>query len=107
MSSHRLQDVFPEFALELEELLRSSKEPELAEQVSELQITRRCDCEDDFRGSFFTIFEPSKRPWADAHCLEIEPTTGMIILHVVSGRIAHIEALYRDDVRDRIRGLFS
>ncbi len=98
--------VLPDFAQELEELLLAANHPELAAQVHELRILRRCSCEDDFCASFFTQFEPSKRPFPDARCVEVEPRGGMIILDVVSGRIAHVEVLYRDDVRRTLRAAF-
>jgi hypothetical protein len=106
MMSHLLKDALPEFALELEELLHSSGEPQLAEQISSLQVIRRCDCEDDFCSSFYTQYEPSVRPYPNAHCVELESKKGMIILDVVVGEIAHVEVLFRDDVREKIRALF-
>jgi hypothetical protein len=101
-----LETALPEFAAELEELVRASKEPELAAQVSKLCIARRCSCEDDFCATFYTQFDPGIYPRKDAHCLELEPQDGMIILDVVSGQVAGVEVLYRDDVRARLRALF-
>ncbi len=106
MASIRLREALPEFAQELESLLLASKEPELATQIPETQIVRRCDCEDDFCATFYTNFEPSDRPYKDAHCLELDPKEGMIILDVVSGRLACVEVLFRVDVRTRLRVLF-
>jgi hypothetical protein len=105
-SSTRIEIVLPEFAAELEELPRTSKEPELAAQVSTLRIARRCSCEDDFCATFYTQFDPAVHPRGSAHCLELDPQDGMIILDVVSGQIAGVEVLYRDDVRSRLRAVF-
>ncbi len=106
MASIRLREALPEFAQELEGVLLASKEPELATQIPELQIARRCDCEDDFCATFYSNFEPSDRPYKDAHCLELNPKEGMIILDVVSGRLTCVEVLFRDDVRAPVRVLF-
>jgi hypothetical protein len=106
MDSPRLETVLPEFAAELEELLRTSKEPELATQISKLCIARRCSCEDDFCATFYTQFDPAVHPRMNAHCLELDPEEGMIILDVIVDQIAGIEVLYRDDVRARLRALF-
>jgi hypothetical protein len=106
MAPHRLQDAFPEFAKELEDLLLASKEPNLSAQIPQLLITRRCGCEDDFCATFYTKFEPTTRPDDDFRCLELESEEGMIILDVSSGRIVTVEVLFRDDVRKQLRALF-
>jgi hypothetical protein len=105
-SSHRLYDELPDFADELKSLLLLLKEYDLARQVTDLQITRRCSCEDDFCGSFYTMSEPAPLPWKDLRCVEVEPKEGLVILDVVSGQIVHVEVLFREDVRDRIRAIF-
>ncbi len=105
-TKYRIDQILPEFAEELKTLLLASKEPLLAAQVPDLLIVRRCSCEDDFCATFYTKYEPSTRPYSDAHCLELEPKEGMIILDVVRDRIAKVEVLYRDDVRGRLRAIF-
>ncbi len=77
--------VLPDFAQELEELLPAASQPELAAQIPELRIARRCPCEGDFCRSFYRQFEPSKRKFANARCIEVDPSKGMIILDIVSG----------------------
>lgn len=106
MASHRLADAFPEFAKELEDLLLTSKEPELASQLQDLRIARRCSCEDDFCATFYMPVDRSAEPATEVHCLELEPQNGIIVLDVASGRITGVEVLYRDDVRSRLRVLF-
>jgi len=106
MPSPRIADVFPEFRQELESLLLTSKEPELASQLPDLRIARRCDCEDDFCATFYMPVDRSAEPATEVHCLELEPQNGMIVLDVASGRITGVEVLYRDDVRSRLRALF-
>lgn len=101
-----LCEALPQFTRELEELLAKTKRPDLAAQISELTIVRRCRCEDDFCASFYTQFEPNTRPFPDCICVELEPMNGMIILDIVSRHIAEVEVLYRDDVRTALRAAF-
>jgi hypothetical protein len=105
-TTYRIDQILPEFALELKILLLASKEPQLAAQLPDLVIVRRCSCEDDFCATFYTQYEPDKRPYRDAHSLELEPKEGMVILDVVCGRVAKVEVLYRDDVRRPLRTNF-
>jgi hypothetical protein len=106
MASHRFIGAFPEFAQELEGLLLASKEPELAAQLPELVIAKRCDCEDDFCATFYVRVDRSAQTPSDVHCLELEPRHGEIILDVAAGHITGAEVLFRDDVRIRLRALF-
>ena len=105
MSSHRLQDALPEFAQELEELLRASKEPELAGQVPHLWIARRCDYEDDFCSTFYVSIDRLAEHVTDVHCVALEPKHGLIVVDVASNRITGVEVLFRDEIRSRIRAL--
>ncbi|MGB6691992.1 MAG: hypothetical protein WBE76_29470 [Terracidiphilus sp.] len=102
----RLVEVFPEFALELEELLIRANRAELAAQIPELSIARRCRCEDDFCATFHTQHERERRSGRDFGHLELQPKAGMIILDIVSGHIAEVEVLYRDDVRRALHAVF-
>jgi len=89
----------PDFASELEQLLAKSGKPELAAQVSGLAIVDRCRCEDDFCSSFYTQPKPPGSYGPDHSCVELGAEEGMVVLDVVAGSIAHVEVLYRDDVR--------
>jgi hypothetical protein len=102
----RFVEVFPEFASELEELLIKANDPDLAAQIPELSIVRRCRCEDDFCATFHTQYEPQRRSGLNFRHLELQPKAGMIILDVVSENIAEVEVLYRDDVRRALRAVF-
>jgi hypothetical protein len=106
MAYHPIEKALPEFSRELKALLLASKEPKLAEQIPQLEIARRCSCEDDFCATFYTKYEPSTRPFRNAHSLKLEPKEGMIIIDIVSGRIAEVEVLYREDVRRQLRAFF-
>lgn len=105
-AARRLVDSFPEFAGELESLLLASKEPHLAAQIPELLITRRCGCEDDFCATFYTLADRYALSRTDAHCVNLDPRSGQMVIDVVSGRITGVEVLFRDDVRARLRALF-
>jgi len=74
----------------------------LAEQVPNLQILSRCHCGDDFCATFYTKPKPAGSYGAGHSCLQLEPDNGMIILDVVDGKIACVEVLYRDDVREQL-----
>ena len=105
-AARRFVDSFPQFAKEIETLLLASKEPHLATQIPELLITRRCDCEDDFCATFYTLADRYALYRADTHCVNLDPQRGQIVIDVVYGRITGVEVLFRDDVRGRLRALF-
>jgi hypothetical protein len=102
----RLTNVLPEFASELERLLLAANHPELAAQIPELEIARRCSCEDDFCATFHTKYVPGTSPKQYPPCISLEPKEGMITLDISSGRIIGIEVLFREDVRKKLRALF-
>jgi hypothetical protein len=94
-----LKDLLPELAQELEELLMAEKEPDLAMQVSSLQIVDRCRCGDDFCSTIYTESKPKGSYGPGHQCIELEPNHGMLILDVVNNKIAAVEILYRDEIR--------
>ena len=98
----KLLDVLPELVRELQALLRNHGESELAIQVQELRIVDRCRCGDDFCGTFYAQPRP-KDAWGASHRnVSLSPEKGMLILDVVDGKIACVEALYRDDIRQAV-----
>jgi len=102
----RLAESLPELAKEIASLFVMAKEPTLAAQVNDLQIVDRCRCKDDFCSSFYTAPKPSGPYGSDHKTVELLPRQGWIILDVVEDRIAHIEVLYRDDVKSQLDALF-
>lgn len=94
-----LRTALPGFCEELEELLERKNESGLASQVANLVIVDRCRCGDDFCGTFYTQPKPNGAYGAGHRCLELEPTSGMIILDVLGEKIAQVEVLYRDEIR--------
>lgn len=94
-----LIETLPQVARELEQLLKERGELSLAAQVSTLEIVDRCRCGDDFCASFYTQPKPEGPYGPDHRCFDLDAAKGMVILDVVSGSIAHVEILNRDDVR--------
>jgi hypothetical protein len=97
-----LIEMLPEFARELEQLLEMKHKGELAAQVSSLIVVDRCRCGDDFCSSFYTRPKPEGAYGPDHECFDLDAATGMIILDVVSGVIAHVEVLNREDIRKQL-----
>ena len=102
-----LSEVLPSLVHELEELLMKRGEPELAAQVSGLRILDRCRCGDDFCGMFYVRSKPKGSYGPNHRNVSLSPKEGMLILDIVDGRIASVEALYRDDIRKSIDALIS
>jgi hypothetical protein len=94
-----LTQILPQFAVELEQLLSKQGEAELAAQVRRLVIVDRCRCGDDFCASFYTQPKPEGAYTPGHRCIDLKPAKGMLILDLVADRIAHVEVLYRDDIR--------
>jgi hypothetical protein len=97
-----LIELIPELAAELEQLLLEQGESALARQVSTLPVTERCRCGDDFCGTFYVLPKPKGAYGPGHRNVSLEPKQGMLILDVVEERIAKVEVLYRDAVRQRL-----
>ena len=101
-----LTDALPLFAKELETSLKDQGEFDLAAQIGDLRIVSRCRCGDDFCATFYTQPKPL-RSYGPGHCcnLEVKAQDGMIILDLVDGRIAGVEVLYRNEIRDQLQAV--
>lgn len=97
-----LQRSFPELAEELRELFRREGKPELADQVGILEIVDRCRCGDDFCATMYTISKPKGAWGANHYTLPLEPEKGMILVDLLDDRIAEIEILYRNEIREKL-----
>jgi hypothetical protein len=95
----RLGEALPEFCDELKSLLLEAGEPQLAEQVSSLQIEDRCRCGDDFCATFYTGSKPEGSYGPQHRNIVLSPVKGMLILDVVADEIKCVEVLYRDELR--------
>jgi hypothetical protein len=105
MGTLSLAGSLPDLAQELETLLISQKETELANQITHLQIVARCPCGDDFCATFY-VQPKAKGAYGPGHRnVALEPTTGMLILDVVDDKIVAVEVLYRDEVRQKLNEL--
>jgi hypothetical protein len=95
-------DVFPELATELETLLKAQGEDALAKQVAGLRIIERCRCGDDFCATFYTIPKPNGSWGPGYRGFDLDAPSGMIILGALNEKIADIEILYRDEIRNKL-----
>jgi hypothetical protein len=102
-----LTEALPAFAAELQQLLIEYGELELAAQVSSLAILDRCRCGDDFCATFYTQPKPDGAYGPGHRNVALTPEEGMLILDVVDGKIACVEALDRKDVRQKLDEVFS
>lgn len=98
--------ILPQFARELEQLLQRQGKFDLAAQVSTLAVVDRCRCGDNFCSSFYTQPKPEGHYGPDHDCFDLDAETGIVILDVVSGVIAHVEVLNRDDIRKPVLAAF-
>jgi len=97
-----LSEVLPAFADEIHNLLVEQGEQELAAQVPTLRMVGRCRCGDDFCGTFYVRPQPKGAYGPDHRCVALEPKHGDVVLDVVGEKIATVEVLYRDEIRDAI-----
>jgi hypothetical protein len=97
-----LVDMFPALSTELQQLLSKQGEASLAAQVPRLAVIDRCRCGDDFCGTFYVQPKPKGAYGRGHRNVALEPREGMLILDVVDDKIAAVEVLYRDEIRDRL-----
>jgi hypothetical protein len=97
-----LGEMFPSFSAELQALLTTQGEHDLAAQVPQLQIVDRCRCGDDFCASIYTQAKPIGAYGPGHRNVALAPAKGMLILDIVDGVIAQVEILYRDEIRRKL-----
>jgi hypothetical protein len=97
-----LTEILPLLARELEQLLKKQGEFELVAQVPKLRIVDRCRCGDDFCSSFYTQPKPEGSYGPGHRSMDLDAAEGMVILDVVAETIAHVEVLYREDIRQKL-----
>jgi hypothetical protein len=95
-------EMFPALSTELQDLLVRQSEPQLAAQVQELSLIERCRCGDDFCGTFYVLPKPTGAYGPGHRNVSLEPERGMLILDVMNDKIAAVEVLYRDEIRQRL-----
>jgi hypothetical protein len=94
-----LANLLPEFANELQVLLKKQGQTELAAQVPGLRVVDRCRCGDDFCATFYTQPEPQGSCGPGLECMDLDAHEGRVIVDVVDGTIMNVEVLYRDEIR--------
>jgi hypothetical protein len=95
----------PELASEVESLLVAAGEAELAAQIPRLKIVDRCRCGDDFCSTFYVQPKPDGAYGSGHRNVALTPQRGMVILDVVDDKIACVEVLYRDEIRQELHAL--
>ena len=101
-----LQEVLPGLASELEVLLRSDDESELASQIASLTVVDRCRCDVDSCATIYTVPKP-EGAWGSTHRnIVLDVPEGMMVLDVLDERIVCIEILDRDEITEQVLSLF-
>ena len=98
-----LTETLPDFASELQQLLETQGEPELAAQVSGLRIFDLCGCGDDICSTFYTKPRPEGSFGPGLRNVRVIPPDGaLLILDVVNEEIACVEVLDRPEMREKL-----
>jgi len=101
-----LREVLPGLANELEVLLRSDDESELADQIASLEVVDRCRCDSDSCATIYNVQNP-ERAWGPTHRnIVLEVPEGMTMVDVLDERIVSIEILDRDEITAQVLNLF-
>src|SRR5690348_11953150 len=98
----RLLEMFPELVSELQQLLLEENEAELATQVPDLDVVDRCRCDCYSCAMFYVLPKPEGSYGPQHRNVALSPEEGMVILDVVADRIAAIEILDRDEIRQKL-----
>ena len=98
----RFVSVLPELAAELQRMLAERGESKLAEQVQELNLIERCRCGDDFCATFYVLPKPVGAYGLGHRNVALTPREGILILDVLADKIAAVEVLYRNEVREKL-----
>ena len=101
-----LTELFPGLSAELQELHSGQGEHSLASHVPYLTVVDRSRCDDDFCGTFYVLPKPRGAYGPGHRNVSLEPNKGMIILDVVGEKIAAVEVLYRDEIRQKLLAEF-
>jgi hypothetical protein len=101
-----LSSVAPALADRIEAALRAQDEGELAAQVADLRVTLVCECGEPYCGSFWTSSLAMQKWLIRGRQVELaDGGGGSVALDVVRGRIAYVEVLHLDEVRDAMARL--
>ena len=106
MAELTFEQFLPEFATELETVLRAQGRSDMALQVRRLPLVDRCRCGDDFCATFYTAPKPNRAYGAGHANVEVGTADGMLVLDLVYDEIRCIEVLHRPDVRKALLTVF-
>ena len=100
-----LREVLPGLAGELEALLRSDDEPELASQIASLEVVDRCRCGCDSCATIYNVQKP-RGAWGPTHRnVVLRVPEGLTIIDVLDEKIVCIEILDRDEITAQVLSL--
>jgi len=97
-----LGNVLPDLAAELESLLGSDGELELAAQVHSLAMVDRCRCDSDSCATFYCVPKP-KGAWGPNHRnVLLDTQKGVTVVDVLDEKIVCIEILDRAEITTQV-----
>lgn len=96
-----LSALAPTFSADLAQALEADGEAGLAAQVSTLRVLSICGCNEMECASFTVREMPRGVPQVET--VPLDGLDGLVNVDVASGRIVHVEVLYRRDLRDALR----
>jgi len=101
-----LREVLPGLASELEALLRSDDESELADQIDSLQVVDRCRCDSPSCATIYNVQKP-EAAWGPTHRnIVLDVPEGLTVVDVLEEKIVSIEILDRDEITVQVLNLF-
>jgi hypothetical protein len=101
-----LREVLPGLASELEALLRTDDELELASQIASLTVVDRCRCDLDSCATIYNVPKP-EGAWGPTHRnIVLDVPEGMTVIDVLDEKIVCIEILDRDEMTEQVLSLF-
>jgi len=99
MGTSTISELLPDFASELEDLVKVAGRGELAGQFRDLPILDRCRCGESGCAHFFTAPRPSSDYGPDHENVLLPSARGLVVLDLVLGRIVAVEVLDRPEVK--------
>ncbi|HEY6293388.1 MAG TPA: hypothetical protein VI455_17695 [Terriglobia bacterium] len=74
----------------------------MADTVPSSAVVEHCTCGEDFCATMYTV-RPPPDPWGRNHRnVSLHPKVGYLILDMLDQEITGIEALFRNEIRERL-----
>ena len=99
MNVRTVDDLFPAFAAELENLTLSAGRSDLVQQIRSLPVLERCTCGERNCAHFYTAPRPLGSYGAGHTNVMLPSDRGLIVYDVIDDRIVAVEVLDRPDVK--------